>query len=81
MPFVWNKLPWYCLATLVVFCGRGNVATAGDLSPVKLVRTPEGGIQPQAVVDADGSVHLIYFKGQAGAGDLFYTKLSGSDLT
>jgi hypothetical protein len=80
MPFVWSKLPWCCLVTLVLFCGRCNIATAGELSPVKLVRTPDGGLQPQAIVDAGGTVHLLYFKGQAGAGDLFYTTLSGSDL-
>jgi hypothetical protein len=36
---------------------------------------PNGGIQPQAVADAKGTVHLIYFKGDnAGAGDLFYVR-------
>lgn len=39
---------------------------------VRLLRTPEGGIQPQAVVDAAGVVHLIYYKGDPGAGDIFY---------
>jgi len=43
-------------------------------APPTLVRTPDGGIQPQAVVDAGGTVHLIYFKGTASAGDLFYVK-------
>src|SRR5262245_53300801 len=38
-------------------------------------RTPDGGIQPQAVVDARGTLHLIYFKGdKAEAGDLFYVR-------
>jgi hypothetical protein len=36
---------------------------------------PNGGIQPQAVADAKGILHLIYFKGDnAGAGDLFYVR-------
>jgi hypothetical protein len=39
---------------------------------VTLIRTPDGGIQPQAVVDARGIVHLIYYKGESGGGDLFY---------
>src|SRR5207248_10265420 len=39
---------------------------------VTLLRVPNGGIQPQAAVDARGTLHLIYFKGKAGAGDLFY---------
>ncbi|HQR41294.1 MAG TPA: sialidase family protein [Gemmatales bacterium] len=37
-----------------------------------LQRTPNGGIQPQAVVDAQQTIHLIYFKGEAKAGDLYY---------
>ena len=44
-------------------------------SGVELLRTPDGGIQPQAVVDARGTLHLIYFKGdKAEAGDLFYVR-------
>ena len=42
---------------------------------VTLMRTPEGGIQPQAAVDSQGNVHLIYFKGNPEAGDLFYARL------
>ncbi|HMC66179.1 MAG TPA: hypothetical protein VKI65_14680 [Gemmataceae bacterium] len=43
-------------------------------SNVTLLRVPNGGIQPQAVVDAKGTLHLIYFKGEAGGGDLFYVR-------
>lgn len=42
--------------------------------PVTLLKTPHDGIQPQAVVDPQGTLHLIYFKGDAKAGDLFYVK-------
>jgi hypothetical protein len=45
-----------------------------NTDPVTLLRTPHGGIQPQAVVDANGTLHLIYFKGEPRAGDLFYVK-------
>jgi hypothetical protein len=42
---------------------------------VTRLRVPNGGIQPQAVADANGTLHLIYFKGEnAGAGDLFYVR-------
>src|SRR5580765_3737999 len=41
---------------------------------VHLASTPEGGIQPQAAVDAKGVVHLIYFKGEPAAGDIFYVR-------
>jgi hypothetical protein len=39
-----------------------------------LLRTPDGGIQPQAVVDTSGVIHLIYFKGDPGGGDVFYVR-------
>src|SRR6266705_1277490 len=39
---------------------------------VKLLATPDGGIQPQAATDAEGVVHLIYFKGDPKGGDIFY---------
>ena len=42
---------------------------------VSLMKAPEGGIQPQAVIDRTGTVHLVYFKGEPSGGDLFYTRL------
>jgi hypothetical protein len=39
---------------------------------VSLLRIPDRGIQPQVVVDSKGIVHMIYFKGEAKGGDLFY---------
>jgi hypothetical protein len=42
------------------------------LAAVTLIRVPEGGIQPQTAVDPAGVVHLIYFKGDPKAGDIFY---------
>ena len=41
---------------------------------VKLVRTPDGGIQPQTVVDSHGVLHMIYFTGKAGAGNIEYVQ-------
>jgi hypothetical protein len=51
-----------------------------DMSPVEppskvtVMTVPNGGIQPQALADAKGTLHLIYYKGDAGAGDLFYVR-------
>ncbi|PYJ86807.1 MAG: hypothetical protein DME22_03965 [Verrucomicrobia bacterium] len=39
-----------------------------------MIRAPDGGIQPQAAVDAKGVVHLIYFKGEPQGGDIFYAR-------
>ena len=38
------------------------------------LRVPNHGIQPQVAVDAEGTVHLLYFKGDPGAGDVFYAR-------
>lgn len=51
---------------------------ANDL--VTLRTTPNTGIQPQAVVDTKGTLHLLYFQGEAKAGDLYYVRrLSGQE--
>jgi len=39
---------------------------------VVVVDTPAHGIQPQAVVDRHGVLHVIYFSGDPGHGDLYY---------
>jgi hypothetical protein len=41
---------------------------------VTLERTPNKGIQPQALVDDAGTVHLLYYHGAANGGNLFYTR-------
>src|SRR2546430_2460273 len=41
---------------------------------VTLVKTPDGGIKPQAVADATGTIHLVFFKGTPAGGDLFYAR-------
>jgi len=41
---------------------------------VTLLRVPQGGIQPQAVMDERGALHLIYFTGDPAAGDVFYVR-------
>jgi hypothetical protein len=48
--------------------------SAAESERVKLVRTPEGGIQPQAAVDGQGVLHLIYYKGDSRGGDIFYVR-------
>lgn len=41
---------------------------------ITLLRTPHGGIQPQTVLDRDGVLHMIYFKGDAAGGDVEYVE-------
>src|SRR5213593_3768433 len=49
---------------------------AREIPQVSLLRTPHGGIQPQTVLDRDGALHMIYFKGDASAGDIEYVRRS-----
>ena len=41
---------------------------------VTLLRIPDGGRLPSALVDDGGVVHLVYFQGEPRAGDLLYAK-------
>ncbi len=41
---------------------------------VKLLRVPNGGLQPQTAMDERGVLHLIYFTGEPGGGDVYYVR-------
>ena len=45
-------------------------------SRVRMCRVPNGGIQPQVAVDDMGTLHLVYYTGDAYHGDLFYARSS-----
>src|SRR3954453_22395814 len=63
----------FIFSCLLTFTESG---LAGDatFSRVTVLQTPDGGIQPQAAIDDRGTIHLIYYKGDAAAGDLFSTR-------
>ena len=42
---------------------------------------PDRGIQPQGVVDERGTLHVVYFHGDAAHGDVFYAKSSDDGAT
>jgi hypothetical protein len=62
------------LSLLAAVVGATRPSIPASASQVKTIQTPNGGIQPQAVVDRRGTVHLLYFKGDPAAGDLFYIR-------
>ncbi len=41
---------------------------------VRLQRAPTGALQPQAIMDARGTLHLVYLKGDPKACDVFYAR-------
>ena len=45
---------------------------------VQVERLPAGGLQPQAVADAAGAIHIVYFRGDDRAGDLYYVRRSAA---
>lgn len=62
---------------LAALCVLPIHARAAEIDPspkVTLTRVPDGGIQPQVAVDANGAVHMLYYKGDPGHGDLYYVR-------
>ena len=57
------------LLIIALFLALLLPAQAGSVTAVRL---PNGGIQPQAVVDGAGELHLIYYTGDPSAGDVYY---------
>ncbi|MBC8243696.1 MAG: hypothetical protein H8E20_04825 [Verrucomicrobia bacterium] len=43
-------------------------------STVRLTRVPRHGVQPKAVLDHKGTLHLVYLAGDPGGSDVFYTR-------
>jgi hypothetical protein len=60
---------------LIVGSLVGPIAPRADDAPrVTPVRTPDAGIQPVVATDAQGALHLVFFRGEPAAGDLYYAK-------
>jgi hypothetical protein len=66
-------------ATLLALAiSAGDAAAAPVL--VRTARVPSGGIQPQLVVDGS-TLHLLYYRGEPLAGDLFYASSKDGGAT
>ena len=62
--------------TLFAMMARSGAFAVSPDPPalVTLVRVPQGGIQPEVVVDSRGILHLLYFAGEPRGGNLFYVR-------
>jgi hypothetical protein len=71
------------LATVTSLSVHSRHVRAREIPQITLLRTPHEGIQPQTVLDRDGVLHMIYFTGDAPAGDIEYVwrKLDGKDFS
>jgi hypothetical protein len=68
------------LLTLCV--AAASAASRSPQSPdISMVRVPNGGIQPQAVMGPSGALHLLYYSGDPFHGDLFYVQSSDAGGT
>ena len=74
MQSVFHQLTISLGMALAVQMPTGAAEIGSSVATVSLLRTPHGGIQPQAAVDAAGTMHLIYFKGEPAAGDIYYVR-------
>src|SRR5262245_61508091 len=72
MKMNWKSLSLSIGATALLSTSLA-LARGADIS---VVRVPDGGIRPQAVIDASACLHLLYFSGDPMHGDLFYVKSS-----
>jgi hypothetical protein len=79
---------WLWLGTLVLLAGAGCSRTGAEsstpaepLEKVTLTRVPDGGLQPQVAMDAEGVLHLVYYTGDPAKGDLYYVRSSDSGAT
>jgi hypothetical protein len=71
-----------CLAMsilgLMMIAGRGASA---EPKKVTLLRVPDNGLQPQIAVDDNGILHMIYFRGPNGGGDISYVRSKDGGAT
>src|ERR1700737_4724247 len=61
------------LAYATALSGLGAEKTNGG-ADVQIRRLPEGAIQPQLALDDRGTLHLVYYTGDAHKGDLAYVR-------
>ncbi|HMF74375.1 MAG TPA: sialidase family protein [Bryobacteraceae bacterium] len=64
---------------LITSASSALLLAANPEQSVQRIKTPNGGLQPQAVVDAKGVIHLIYLYGDPGAADIGYVRKSPGD--
>ncbi len=76
---------WICLTVLALVAGTSCSSTEAEstqhIAKVTLTRVPDGGLQPQVAVDTEGVLHLVYYKGDAAKGDLYYVRSSDGGAT
>lgn len=68
------------LLVVVAWLATLNIVRATE-DQVVLMKTPAQGIQPQALIDSKGTLHMIYYQGDPKAGNLFYVRRDGGKFS
>ena len=63
---------WAVIFVVVALLISANAHASA--SSMLFVRTPNGGIQPQAIIDRQNVIHLIYYVGDPAHGDIYYVR-------
>ena len=78
-----SGLAYACTLLLPTLLCRAELPAQAAASVEPVVhreRVPNGGIQPQLARGADGTLHLVYFTGDAAAGDLCYCRRGPNEI-
>lgn len=62
------------ISIVLAFIALGSGPNLGAAVSVEVLRVPHDGIQPRIEVGSSGTLHMIYYKGDPVAGDIFYVK-------
>jgi hypothetical protein len=66
--------------TFLVACAGPVIALEASSAPdVEILKTPDGGLQPQSAVDRHGVIHLVYLYGDPAAADVAYVRKAPGD--
>jgi hypothetical protein len=76
----WRLAAVLTILSTVAAPGSGARSASSDTA-LEFRRVPNGGIQPEVVLDAAGEMHMVYFAGDPAAGDLFYVRSQDAGAT
>lgn len=62
----------------IFYLANPTMMLMGAAPVVNVIRVPNEGIQPQVKVGDTGTIHMIFYKGEAAAGDIFYVQSTNS---
>ena len=74
-----TRRTFLALCSAPVLAMASPVLASDDTPEVTLLPTPQNGVQPQAVVDSAGVIHLIYLYGDPAAADIGYVRKAPHD--